>query len=114
MVPLSNNTIKWRTQELSEDVLQQTIASVKQSGKFSLQLDETTDIGNDAQLMVFVRYVEANYYEERFLLCRGLAKNTTGEQIFNKVNSFIKEHQLEWSVCVSVCANGAPSGAPGK
>ena len=46
MVSLSNNTIKRRIQEISEDVLQQT--SVKRGRKFSLQLDETTDIGNDA------------------------------------------------------------------
>ena len=54
VVPLSNNTIKRGIQELSEDVLQQTIASVKRSAKFNLQLHETTDIGSDAQLMVFV------------------------------------------------------------
>ena len=41
MVPLSNDTMKRRIQEMSEDVLQQTIASVKRSGNFSLQLDET-------------------------------------------------------------------------
>ena len=39
MIPLSNDTIKRRIQELSRAVLQQTIASVKCSGKFSLQLD---------------------------------------------------------------------------
>ena len=61
MVPLSNDTIKWRIQEIS-DVLQQTIASVKRSEKFSLQLDETIDIGNDAQLMMFARYLDTNDY----------------------------------------------------
>ena len=30
------------------------IAAVEQSKNFSLQLDETTDIESDAQLMVFV------------------------------------------------------------
>ena len=48
MLSSSNDTIKWRIQEISEDVLQQTIAPVKRSGKFNLQLDETTDIENDA------------------------------------------------------------------
>ena len=62
MIPLSNDTIKRRIQEISEDALQQIIASVKRSGKFSLQLDETTDIGNDAQLMVFVQYLDKNNY----------------------------------------------------
>ena len=41
MVHLSNDTMKRRIQEISEDVLQQTIASVKRSRNFSLQLDET-------------------------------------------------------------------------
>ena len=94
IVPLSNDTIKWRIQEISEDVLQQTIASIKRSGKFSLQLDKTIDIGNDAQFMMFVRYLDTNDYMEQFLFCRPLAKNTTGEQIFKKVNSFFKKHQL--------------------
>ena len=72
-VSLSNDTIKRRIEEISEDVLQQIIASVKRSGKLSLQLDETTDIGNDAQLMVFERYLDTNDYMEQFLLCRSLA-----------------------------------------
>ena len=101
VVPFSNDTIKRRIQEISEDVLQQTIASVKRSGKFSLQLDETTDIKNDAQLMMFMRYLDKNDYMEQFLLYRPLAKNTTGEQIFKKVDSFFKKHQLKWSDCVS-------------
>ena len=109
MVPLSNDTIKRCIQEISEDILQQTIASVKRSGKFSLQLDETTDIGNDAQLMVFGRYLDTNDYMEQFLFCRPLAKNNTGEQIFKKVDLFFKKHQLQWSDCVSVCEDGAPS-----
>ena len=109
MVPFSNDTIKRHIQEISEDIPQQAIASVKRSGKFSLQLDETTDIGNDTQLMVFVRYLDTNDNMEQFLFCSPLAKNTTGEQIFEKVDLFFKKHQLKWSDCVYVCEDGAPS-----
>ena len=109
MVPLSNDTMKRRIEELSRNVLQQTIATIRRCEKFSLQLDETTDIGSDAQLMVFVRYFDTNDFVEQFLFCRPLAKNTTGEEIFKKVDSFFEEHQLEWSNCVSVCADGAPA-----
>ena len=109
MVPLLNDSIKRRIKELSRNVLQQTIAAIRHCERFSLQLDETTDIGSDAQFMVFVRYFDTNDFVEQYLFCRPLAKNTTGEEIFKKVNFFFKEHQLEWSNCVSVCADGAPA-----
>ena len=84
MVPLSDNTIKRRIEELSVDILQQTIAAVKRSKNFSLQLDETTDIGSDAQLMIFVRYRTADDYVEQFLFCRPLTRYTTGEEIYKR------------------------------
>ena len=64
MIPLSNDAIKWHIQELSDHVLQQTIASMKCSGKFSVQLDTTTHIGNNAQLTVFAQYLNTNDYVE--------------------------------------------------
>jgi len=48
MVLLSNNTIKWRIQELSVDILKQTVAAAKRSGNLILEFGETTDLGNDA------------------------------------------------------------------
>ena len=60
---------------------------MKRSGKFSLQLDETTDIGNDTQLIVFVRCLDTNDYVEHFLFCFPLPKNTTEEEILKKVDS---------------------------
>ena len=51
LAPSPNDTIKRRMQELSENDRQQTIAATKLGEKFSLQLDEATDFGNDAQLM---------------------------------------------------------------
>ena len=77
MVSLSNSTVKRRIQEISVDVLQQTIDAVKLSGIFSLKLDEATDIGNDAQLMVFVQYRASENCVEQLLFCHPLAKNTT-------------------------------------
>ena len=109
IVSLLNDTMKQRIKELSRNILQQTIAAIRHCERFSLQLDETTDIGSDAQLMVFVRYFDTNHFVEQFLFCRSLAKNITGEEIFKKVDFFFEEHQLEWSNCVYVCADGAPA-----
>ena len=82
--------------ELSVDILQQTIAAVRQNGKFCLQLDETTGIGNNAQLIL---YHDADDYVEQFIFCRHqLTKNTTGEEIFKNVDSFF----CELTVCLLV------------
>ena len=111
MVPLSDNTIKRRIEELSVDILQQTIAAVKQSEKFSLQLDETTDIGNDAQLMVFVQYRAADDYVEQFLLCRQLSKNTTGEKYLKRWIRFFKSISFRGlTVCLLVLWSSIHNG----
>ena len=44
MVPLSNDTIQRRIVEMSIDINEQLIDRIKNSGQFSMQLDETTDI----------------------------------------------------------------------
>ena len=47
--------------------------------------------------------------EEDFLFCRPLQTTTTGEDIFMKVDSFLKEEGLLWRQCYSVCCDGAPA-----
>ena len=65
---LSNNTIKLRIQELSIDILKQTIAAAKQSENLNSELGETTDLGNDAQFIVVMRYRATEDDVERPLL----------------------------------------------
>lgn len=50
-IPLSDNTINRRIQEMSGDIKEQVVAAIKESEKFSLQLDESTDASDDAQLL---------------------------------------------------------------
>ena len=109
MVTLSRCTIKRRINDLSDNILTQTIGRIKESGKFSLQLDETTDVESNAQLMVFVRYRTEEDYEEQFLFCREVGVRATSEQVFNTVNKFFEDHNLLWINCVAVCADGAPA-----
>jgi len=68
---------------------------------------ETTDLGNDAHFMVFVRCRATEVFVEQFLVCCPLAKHTTRKEMFKKVESFTKKHQLSRTHCMSVCADGA-------
>ncbi|XP_025410789.1 zinc finger BED domain-containing protein 5-like [Sipha flava] len=76
-VSLSNNTFKNRIVEMSENIKEQLISNIKTSKFYSLQLDESTDICNDANLLAYVRYENHNTITEDFLFCISLPFNTT-------------------------------------
>ena len=56
-VSLSNNTVKKRNANMSNDVIQQIVHQVKKSPLYSIQLDESTDIAGLPQLSVFIHYI---------------------------------------------------------
>ena len=55
-VPLSAKITKHRISKLAQNVREQVIASIKSSEHFALHLDETADVRNDFQLVVYVPY----------------------------------------------------------
>ena len=59
LVPLSNDIVKKRIDDISENILHQVVTDLKvRPHKFSLQLDKTTDIANLSQLIAFVCYTK--------------------------------------------------------
>ena len=108
-VPLSNDTVQRRIMDMSLDVKEQVIKKIKDSGDFSLQLDETTDVAKCAQLLMYVRISGPDDLEEHFLFYKPLETTTKGIDIFNLVDSFFMDHGIEWANCFSICYDGAPS-----
>uniref|UniRef100_A0A671URU5 DUF4371 domain-containing protein n=1 Tax=Sparus aurata TaxID=8175 RepID=A0A671URU5_SPAAU len=92
---------------MAESVEDQLVTRLRQSQFFSLQLDESTDIGNEANLLCFVRYIYAGGVHDDFLFCRSLPTNTTGEAVFQSLNDFIMANNMDWSRCVGICTDGA-------
>ena len=77
-VSLFINTIKNRVEEMFIDIADQVISGVKDSKfGFSMQLDESTDITNSAQLLVYVRYsTQDNDVKTEMLISKGLSSPT--------------------------------------
>ena len=76
---------------------------------FALQFDETTNITNDAQLIVYCRFPNKAVEKivEHFLFCLSVGLQTTGEFIFSKFDEFFQHENLSWDKCVAVTTDGA-------
>ena len=57
-IHLSDGTVKRRIDNMAKDCTQQLTRDLQSSGKFSIQLDETTTIVEEALLLIFVRYIK--------------------------------------------------------
>ena len=63
-ISLSNDTIKSRIHEMSDNINSKVLSKIDSSPDFALQLDESTDISNLSQLLVYVRYVADERIDE--------------------------------------------------
>ncbi len=108
-VPLSDHTISRRISDMAQDVKEQVLDSIRHSPFFALQIDESTDVASCAQLLTYVWYVKNMDIQEEFLFSSPLPTHTTGEQIFNKLNEFVRKNDIDWERCCGICSDGAKS-----
>lgn len=110
-VPLSNDTISRRIEDLSSDLKKQIVEHFEShdSELWSLQIDESTDISGKAQLLAFIRFVKDEKFLNEYLFCKDLKGTTTGKDIFELVKENISSFGLLWKNCVGVCTDGCPS-----
>ena len=95
---------------MSVDILQQVISDICRSESgFAIQLDECTDVTNCAQLLIFVRYLGKGGVKEEFFINAVLKATTKGDDIFQIVNSFFKQHSLKWQNLRGCTTDGAPA-----
>ena len=83
-VSLSNSTVKNRMEEMPIDITDQVISRVKDSKfGFYMQLDESTDITNNAQLLV---YTTQNYdAKNELLMSKELYSTTKRKDVFQTI-----------------------------
>ena len=107
-IPLSNNTIFRRIYEISTDIKAQLIERLHFT-YLAIQLDETTDIAGQAQLLVYARYCWDGEIMEDLMFCHQMECRTTSSDVFNVLCDFFSESKLTWERCVGVCTDSAAS-----
>ncbi|XP_037005248.2 zinc finger MYM-type protein 6 isoform X4 [Artibeus jamaicensis] len=110
-IPLSNNTIGHRIDELSADIEDQLIQKVRESKWFALQIDEFSEISNITLLLCYVRFIDndCSDIKEELLCCIEMPSQITGVEIFELINKYIDSKSLSWKHCVGLCTDGAVS-----
>ncbi|XP_075048007.1 zinc finger BED domain-containing protein 5-like [Mixophyes fleayi] len=107
-VPLSNNTMSRRIQHMAEDLNDQLIEKIK-GKEFALQLDEATDSNKDAHLICYTRFVDGENLVEDLLFCKSITAGTKAQDLFQIIDTFMSENNLDWTKCFGVCTDGGRS-----
>ncbi|XP_072394958.1 zinc finger MYM-type protein 6-like [Diabrotica undecimpunctata] len=108
-LPLSNDTVSRRIEDMASDVETQLLKKIHFSKIFAVQLDESTYITNKAILLVYIQFIDKDNKKisEEFLTSIELQDNTTGKDIFKSIDGYFTLKNLFWKDCVGLCSDGA-------
>uniref|UniRef100_A0A3P9K194 SPIN-DOC-like zinc-finger domain-containing protein n=1 Tax=Oryzias latipes TaxID=8090 RepID=A0A3P9K194_ORYLA len=109
-ISLSRNTVTRRVEDLSRDIRDQLTVKSRDFVAFSLACDESTDISDSAQLLVFVRGINADMEITQELAGLETLRGTTkGEDLFAVVSRVVDKYNLSWDKMVGITTDGAPA-----
>ncbi|XP_060137961.1 general transcription factor II-I repeat domain-containing protein 2-like isoform X2 [Zootoca vivipara] len=107
---LSGPAVTRSIEEMGGNLHEHLQNSSKKLCYFSLALDESTDVRDSAQLLIFIRGTNDNFeVTEELAALQSINGTTTEEDIFEKVCQTLRDLELDWAKLASVTTDGAPS-----
>lgn len=108
-IPLSARTMARRIEDVDTYIYHQLRMLVEKSTYISICLDESTDITDISQLLIFVRIIDSNFYvTEEMLNLVPLRGNARGIDIYEAVHNVLTAIGGLDKLC-SICTDGAPA-----
>lgn len=108
-VPLSRRTVTRRIEDIAANLELQLQREVVRFDFFSLALDESCDVRDTAQLLVFVRGIKDFKITEELAALRSMKGTMTGSDLFTEVVACMDTLGLKWDRLVGVTTDGCPS-----
>ncbi|KAL3980946.1 trypsin [Sarotherodon galilaeus] len=109
-ISLSRRTVTRRVELIDEDITSILNKKAKSFTFYSLALDESNDVKDTAQLLIFIRGINETFeITEEFLTMKSLKGQTRGEELFEWVSAAIKNMKLPRSKLVNVTTDGSPN-----
>ena len=110
-IPLSRYTIQRRQNDIAKMLTLSLQTKVnKEASLFSLAVDESTDIKDSVQLLVFIRSLSPRFdLCEDLLSMETLSSRTRGEDIFVAVKNICLRNELDLKNFRGIWTDGAPA-----
>ena len=106
---LSRFTVGRRTDALSSNLEDILAENASKFSYYSLALDESTDITDTAQLVVFIRGVTDEFQIKEFVDLASMKSTTTGDDLTLEVLKMTKKFQLNPKKLSGLTTDGAPA-----
>ena len=108
-IPLCNNKVQERIEEIAVDVEEQVTEVLKNSRYFAIPLDD--NVSNCAILLYFVRCLGKEDFKDELLCCIDLPGRNTKSKVFRLFHEYLSEKEVDWGNC-GVCKHGGPRLKP--
>lgn len=86
--------VRARINHMGKDITNQLVEKLR-GREYGLQLDEATDSNKDAHLICYVRFFDDNSMIDDLLFSKPIMTRATSKNLFQILNSFITEHNIE-------------------
>ncbi|XP_067933078.1 general transcription factor II-I repeat domain-containing protein 2-like [Watersipora subatra] len=109
-ISLSRRTVTRRVELTDEDITSNLNKKAESSTLYSLALDESNDVKDTAQLLIFIRGINDTFeLTEEFLTMESLKGQTRGEDLYDRMSAVIENRKLPWSKLINVTTDGSPN-----
>ena len=109
-VSLSRRTITSRIEKITVNVTSQLMEKMKSFVSFSITMDESTDLSDTAQLLIFVRGVDEKFnITEELASLKCMKGTTTGRDIYDEFKKCINSLNLPIEKLANITTDGAPN-----